>query len=148
MSTTDGQTESRESFPAPPPMPELPDGIGMSLDQVTQMLAQKHKTIVSVDDPLLMMVTICNAFLAEEEKLLQRHNQALTEVLSARVDDHVRAVEKISRDLSTTLAGAAVTGIQDTYHQFRLSMVWLAGIIATSAVVNVAVFVFSALYRK
>ncbi len=65
-------TQSAESIS----MPLLPDGIGMNLDQVAALLANKNKTIVSKDDPLLMMVTVMNAFLAQENALMDRLKQA------------------------------------------------------------------------
>ncbi len=81
----------------PPAMPLLSDGIGMSFDQVMADLAAQHKTIVSKDDPILMVVTILNAFLTEEEKLLDRHRRALTTILADRTDHYVQAVEQTIR---------------------------------------------------
>ena len=59
----------------------MPDGIGLSFDQVRTLLIQAHKTTMSDDDPMLMLVTINNAFLGEYDKLLDRHNEALTAFL-------------------------------------------------------------------
>jgi hypothetical protein len=60
------------------------DGIGLDLESVRTLLAQKHATVVDPDDPVLMLVTLQNAFLAEYEKLLARHNKALTSMLAER----------------------------------------------------------------
>jgi len=56
-------------------------------------------------------------------------------------------VEEVSKDLETSLASSTVEGIQSTYKQFRISLIWLAGIIGTSALVNVTVFVLQAASR-
>ena len=139
--------EDNEKTFEPPAAPILPDGIGLTHDQVATLLAKQCKTVVSPDDPILMTATLLNAYLHEQDKLLQRHNQALTSILSARTAGHVQAVEQVSNDLKTSLTSSTVEGIQSTYKQFRISLIWLAGIIGTSALVNVAVFVLQAVQR-
>lgn len=139
--------EDNEKTFEPPVAPILPDGIGLTHDQVAALLAEQCKTVVSPDDPILMMATLFNAYLHEQDKLLQRHNQALTSILSARTDGYVQAVERVSNDLKISLASSTVESIQSTYKQFRISLIWLAGIIGASALVNVAVFVLQAVQR-
>ena len=78
--------EDNEKTFEPPVAPILPDGIGLTHGQVAALLAEQCKTVVSPDDPILMMATLFNAYLHEQDKLLQRHNQALTSILSARTD--------------------------------------------------------------
>lgn len=46
-------------------MPELPGGIGLTLNEVRALLAAKNSVTVTPDDPILMMVTLLNAFLTE-----------------------------------------------------------------------------------
>jgi len=139
--------EDNEKTFDPPAAPILPDGIGLTHDQVAELLVLQCKLEVSPDDPMMMMVTLLNAYLHEQDKLLQRHNQALTSILSARTDGYVQAVEQVSNDLKTSLASSTVEGIQSTYKQFRISSIWLAGIIGVSALVNVTVFVLQAVSR-
>ena len=127
-----------------PAIPILPDGIGLTHGQVAALLAEQCKIVVSPDDPILMTTTVLNAYLHEQDKLLQRHNQALTSILAARTDGYVQTVEQVSLDLKTSLASSTVEGIQSTYKQFRISLIWLAGIIGISALVNVTVFVLQA----
>ena len=57
----------------PEPEPILPDGIGFTLEQAKALLAKEHKMILANDEPVLMGVTICNAYLAEVEKLHARY---------------------------------------------------------------------------
>lgn len=68
---TDGENDSKEQEPA---MPELPDGIGLGYEDVQKMLAMKHNTSISTDDPILMMVSVCNVFLGELQKLHKRQS--------------------------------------------------------------------------
>ena len=132
-----------------PPMPELPDGIGITIEDVRSLLATKNSVSVSPDDPILMMVTLLNAFLTEEEKLLNRHRRALTTILADRTDHYVQAVEQTSASLGESLSSSSLSEIKNNFvehdkamNRFRSSIIWLAAIIGTSALVNVAVFVW------
>ena len=60
-------TKPQEEQPVIPPKPEdaIPDGIGLSLEQVQELLAKTHKKVVDYHDPILMVVTMLNAHLAE-----------------------------------------------------------------------------------
>jgi len=135
-----------------PPMPQLPDGIGLTLEQVREQLAVQHQAVVAKDDPLLMLVTLLNAFLTEEDKLLNRHNQALTQILSARTDGYLQAVEKSTATLGESLSSASLDGVAKMFglhghkmERFQANMNWLAAIAGISALVNVAVFAALAL---
>jgi hypothetical protein len=135
---------SEESAP-----PLLPDGIGLDLETVRAMLALKHATVVTTDDPVMMLVTLNNAFLNEYERLLKRHNDALTAYLESAAGKHLEATrqasEAITQGLSATSVGAIQAIIQkhkETMASFQNNMVWLAAITAISAAVNVAVFVW------
>lgn len=137
-----------EPKPEIPDLPQLPDGIGLTLDKVRSLLATKNSITVSSDDPILMMVTLLNAFLTEEEKLLDRHRKALTSILTDKTDNYVKAVEQTTASLSESISTSSVHEIKKIFqengamiHRFRSNMVWLAAIVGISALVNVAVFV-------
>ncbi|MCL2791127.1 MAG: hypothetical protein FWD79_10850 [Desulfobulbus sp.] len=139
----------------PPPMQQLPDGIGLDHEQVAQLLAEKSKTIVSPDDPVLMLVTLLNAFLAEENKLLERHKEALTHVLAARTDKFVGSVESVATELGRTLSASTLAGMQTTFAEHKMALAehkahvqWLSAIAAGSALVNVLVFVALFLLKR
>lgn len=132
-----------------PSMPELPDGIGLTLNEVRALLAAKNSVTVTPDDPILMMVTLLNAFLAEEERLLERHRKALTSILADRTDHYIQAVEQTTASLGESLSSSSLSEMKKifvehdgTMNRFRSSITWLAAIIGTSALVNVAVFVW------
>jgi hypothetical protein len=138
----------------PPAMPQLPDGIGITFDQVIAELAAQNKTIVSKDDPILMMVTVLNAFLTEESKLLNKHNTALTGILSDRTKEYVLAVQETTASLGDCLSTASQDGIRKIFavhgekmERFRSNMIWLAAIVGASALVNVVTFAARALWR-
>src|SRR5574340_502647 len=132
-----------------PAMPELPDGIGLTLDDVRVLLAQKNSITVSPDDPVLMIVTILNAFLTEEEKLLERHRKALTSILSDKTDVYIKTVEKTTSNLQESISSASVEEIKKIFitnnsvlQKFKINMCWLAAIVCITALINVALFVW------
>lgn len=150
--TLDQQQKMDEPPPmeAPPPQPELPDGIGMDMEQVRKLLAEKNRMIVKPDDPVLMLVTMLNVFLAEEEKLLNRHNKALTAVLSKKSEEYVKNVEAITQSLGATLSSSALDAMNKVFadhrvvlEKHRANMLWLTVIVGFSAFVNVAVFILN-----
>jgi len=135
-------------------MPLLPDGIGLSHEEVRKLLQGNHGKIEN-DDPILMLITLMNAFLAEEEKLLDRHNKALSRIISDRTEGYIQAVQETTAALGKSLSSSSLEGITRIFEahglkmeRLRTNMMWLAAIAATSALVNVAVFAGVALLRR
>lgn len=133
------------------PQQLLPDGIGLTVEEVSAMLHKEHGVSVPKDDPVLMQVTILNAFLQEQSKLQKKHEKALAAFMGKQTSAHVEAVEKSVHQLSETLSGVTVKGIQEAAKDFVADVsslrttLWLCtAIIACSAIINVAVFVLQA----
>ena len=127
----------------------VPDGIGLTLDAVRALLAKEHQTILGSDDPVLMLVTLHNAFLCEYERLLARHNKALTVLLAEKTDGYVAGVLQATEAVGKELSTVSIESMREVLQQhslalkaFRLHLLWLAGIVAASALVNVVAFVF------
>ena len=137
------------------PMPEkvylMPDGMGLSLEQVQELMAKVHKIIVAKDEPALLTATIFNAYLGEIQKLHTRHEKGLTRLMGEKTDAYVTGVQAGVEQLSKSLSSASVEGIRKVFddhaarlNAFKNSTAWLAAIVAVSALVNVAVFVLKA----
>ena len=77
-------SEQEETQNAGAVSPALPDGIGLTLDDVRALLAKEHETIVPKDDPMLMIVTLLNAYLGEVDKLHARHGKALAALMAGK----------------------------------------------------------------
>lgn len=129
----------------------LPDGMGLSVEDVRAMLARKHDLAVPKDDPLLMQVTILNAFLAEQQQLQKRHEKALAAFMGQQTTAYVEGVEKSVSELRKTLADVTINGIRDaaadfaaTLSGFRSTLYLCTAVMTLSALVNVAVFVLRA----
>lgn len=136
----EAQPERRQKEPEP----ELPDGIGIDLDDIAVMLALKHDTAISRDDPILMLVSICNSFLGEVQKLHAKHNEALTQIITARTKEYITGVQKTTDAFSKTLSEASVEGIRKIFEEHASALQaskwnarWCALIVAVSALVNV-----------
>ncbi|WP_288230730.1 hypothetical protein [uncultured Desulfovibrio sp.] len=141
-----------DNAPQSPSVPEpdqcLPDGIGLSVEDVRAMLAKKHDLAVPKDDPLLMMVTIQNAFLGVQTQLQKKHEKALAAFMGKQTEGYVQGVEKSVSELRKTLSDVTINGIRDAASDFAASLsgfkttLYLCtAIMALSALVNVAVFV-------
>lgn len=155
-------SKPQEEQPAIPPKPEdaIPDGIGLSLEQVQELLAKTHKKVVDyhdpilVDyhDPILMVVTMLNAHLAEVEKLHTRHKEGLGRLMADKTDAYVSGVQSAVGQLTESLSSASVQSIRKVFDDhaarlqaFKNNTAWLAAIVAVSALLNVAVFVLGGL---
>ena len=102
-------------------------------------------------EPALIGITICNAYLAEVEKLHARHASGLTRLMAEKTDAYVSGVQAAVSQLSESLSSASVEGIRKILddHAAMLrtlkSNVYLAAaIVGVSALLNVAVFVLKA----
>ena len=135
----------------PEPKPILPDGIGFTLEQAKALLAKDHKMILANDEPVLMGVTICNAYLAEVAKLHARHEKGLTRLMTEKTDSYVSGVQAAVGQLTDSLSSASVEGIRKVFDDhaarlktFRSNVNLAALIVGISALLNVAAFVLKA----
>lgn len=151
---SDTENMEQPEIPAVPPKPEdaVPDGIGLTLEQVQGLLAQTHKKVVDYHDPILMVVTMLNAHLTEVEKLHTRHKEGLGRLMADKTDAYVSGVQAAVGHLTDSLSSASVEGIRRVFddhaarlQSFKNSTIWLAAIVAVSALLNVAVFVLGGL---
>lgn len=139
------QEQQTPETPAPEKEALLPDGMGLRLEQVQALLATQHNTAVPKDDPMLMFVTICNAFLGEVQALHQRHETGLTRLMADKTDAYVRGIKEATAQLAAGLSSASVEGFKVACKEherrmagFKNNLTWLAAIVAVSALVNVA----------
>lgn len=118
------------------------EGIGLSLEDVKALLAMKHKMIIDADDPVLMMVTLHNAFLAEEQKLFSKHEKALKALMNAETSRHLTAIdgltEKVTAITAEGVSAAAEKQLTATTNLMR-DIRWLGGGIILAALANAIV---------
>lgn len=126
----------------------MPDGVGLSLSEVQNILNTRHNISVSPDDPLLMVVTILNAFLSETDKLHLRHGKALSAIMADKTDAYVLGVQQATDSLAEQLSASSMEGISKLFAEhaeklqnFKNAMWYASAVIAVSAIVNVAAFV-------
>jgi len=125
-------------------MPQLPNGIGLDYDDIRAMLAQKNGAAVGQDDPLMMIVTICNVFLGEQEKVNKRHNEALTKIMADQTSKYLAGVKATTDDLGKVLADNSVEAIRNIFNSHSRALnansnnaKWCAAIMAITGLVNV-----------
>lgn len=131
------------------PVPELPDGIGLSYNDIVSILRSKHKSHIDVTEPTLMLVTMCNVFLGELQKLHQRHNEALSSIIAGKTQEYITGVKQTTDAFSQTLADASVEGVRRIFENHAAVLQkhqgntrWCALIVAISALANLAVMAF------
>ena len=132
--------------------PLLPDGIGLSIEKVRDLLVKVHDSKVSLDDPVLMVVTMLNAYLGQVQGLHTKHEAGLSRLMADKTDDYVRGVKEAVSLLSESLSSASVEGIKAIFAEhdtrlkaFKSNLSWLGAITACSAIINVAAFVLMGL---
>jgi len=126
-------------------MPQLPDGIGLDYDDIRAMLAKKNGAAVGQDDPLMMIVTICNVFLGEQEKVNKRHYEAMTNMIIDQTAQYLAGVKATTDDLGKVLADNSVEAIRKMFNSHSRALndnannaKWCAAIMAITGLVNVA----------
>ncbi len=126
----------------------------------TPLIAAKHNVAVAVDDPLLLMVTLHQGFVADHEKLMARHARALAAFMERTGDRTEEAVSKalaVLRDealegaLRHTLARIAeeaglVAGVMNRLEAASNRLVrrlaWLAALTWIAAALTVGVVLY------
>lgn len=125
------------------------DGIGLELEQVRNLLVRTHGEKLGKDDPILMTVTILNAFLGELAKVNARHHQALVKVMSASTDKYIAEVKQGIDALTKELSSVSISTIKDVMEQEEVkrqahaqTVKWASAIVTISALVNIVLLVF------
>lgn len=149
---TSNTAEAIADVPTPGKEPILPDGIGLSMDTVRNLLAKVHESMVAKDDPILMVVTMLNAYLGEVAALHKKHETGLSRLMADKTDAYMQGVQKAVSQLSESLSSASVEGIRKVFNEhdsrlktFKSNLSWLAAITACSAIINVIAFVLMGL---
>lgn len=109
--------------------PPRPDGIGLRLDDVRALVNEKNGVTVPPDDPLLVAVTIHNAFLQEHERLFKRHEKALAQFMDGQAKLFVKGVEGSLAPLSETLSVLTAKGIREAVAGFSARLGSFHGVV-------------------
>jgi hypothetical protein len=138
-------------------LPDLPEGqeFGMDFEHIQGLLIAKNKTTVHVDDPLMMMVSVCNANLAEMTRLYQTHNVAVKNLMADQSKQYIEAVKATTGTLGEVVTQKGVDGIKEIFNSHIQALnthanthaqalktnvtnaLWCAGIMVVTAAVNV-----------
>lgn len=125
----------------------LPDGIGLTVDEVRALLVKEHDVAVPKDDPALMYVTIMNAALTEEAKLQRAHREALGRMMGEHTKNYVQGTEAGMREVMATLSKLTAEGLNEAARdmvKYRQALFYCTAIVAMSMLINVAVFILGA----
>lgn len=130
----------------------IPSGIGLEIDQIRALLAEKHETVVGKDDPVLMICTLLNVFLEKSEKQNARLQAGMKKLLAEKTGEYLEGVNSVGDSLSESLSSASIEGLKNLSESttkkvasLRASLTYASAIIAISALINVIAFVLLAL---
>jgi len=128
--------------------PILPDGIGLTLEQAKRLISETSGIRLGNDEPALMGITICNAYLGEVQKLHARHEAGLAKLMAEKTQAYVAGVNSAVDQLSASLSSASVEGIRKVFdahaaslNTFKNALMWASAIISASALINMVVFI-------
>ena len=122
----------------------LPDGIGLTVEDVRALLLKKHDVAIPADDPALMYVTIMNAALTEQAKLQKAHQEALGKMMSEHTKQYVQSTREGISEIMGTLSKLTADGLNEAAKdmvKFRMSMIYCTAINFIAALLIVGVFV-------
>ena len=147
------EVETPAGAPAPEtPEIQLPDGIGLSLEQARTLVEKVHGEMLPKNGAMLMVGTILNAWLSEIQKLQARHEKGLAKLMAEKTDSYIAGVQAATGKLSESLSSSSVEGIRKVFDDhaarlaaFKSNVPLTAVIVALSALANVTVFILAGL---
>lgn len=134
MSQIDNNIDDIVSSEAAP----IEDGIGLSIDEVRMLIAREHEMQPpDKSDPVLMVVTMLNACLSEQQALHEKHCKALNRVLGERTDSYVSAIQESVNGLTQSLSNASVQGMKNLLDAHSAQVEQLKATLRLSTAMNV-----------
>jgi len=129
--------------------PKIVSAVGLELEDVRMLLSEMHNAKITLDEPILLVATLLNAYLTEIEKLHSRHNEAVTKIMASQSEKYITEVKGTTDRLSRVLANASVEAIRLIFDAHGSQLVkntlnnkWCSAIVAISALANIAVLAF------
>ncbi len=86
-----------------PPLPDV-----MSLDDARAVLVREHGVAIGNDDPILMAVTLHQGFVRDLDRLLARHGEGISALLSVTGNSYADTVEKVLESLKDKTVKASL----------------------------------------
>lgn len=127
-------------------IPHLPDEQGLHIKDIHRLLQEKHKTTLSEDDPVLMLVTICNAFLECGDNLIHEHTKVFRNILTDRTLAHEKTAKETIDSLAATLSQSSIVAVREVFEKqnkalqdFKVSLYWLTGIVVVIALILIII---------
>lgn len=83
----------------------------LDMAEARRLLMEKHGVAVGSDDPMLMAVTLHQAFMADYETMLGRHADALCDHIRSIASDTAGKIDKSAEKLRDDLLESAVKNV-------------------------------------
>ncbi len=112
----------------------------MSLEKARSLLREKHNMVVDDHDPILLLVTLHQGFIADYEWMLQRHHLALTTMIGEAVEGLTE--EALTENLQAQVRLADRIGKEFEAQYKRAKLLNWVNIIAAVICLPVLIFLF------
>jgi hypothetical protein len=116
----------------------------MTLEEARALLHSAHGVTMSTDDPVLMLVTLHNAWLDQMEEQLAKHDAALASALGKALEEGRRKIAEEAQSLAGLANGAtakelgevnlALSGLKGSINSATLCMAGTASALIFAAV--------------
>lgn len=116
----------------------------MSLDDARALLVRQHGVAVSSDDPLLMVVSLHQGFVADYEAMLRRHDEAIKGFLGATGEACTSAVEAVLASLKDKTVKASLDQAFALVERQEQAMERLRAMLARHRLVHILLTLVSA----
>lgn len=144
-SNDNSQAES-DGAPSTAKIPHLPEGPGLNIDDIRILLENKHNTTLSEDAPVLMLVTICSAFLECGDNLIHEHTKVFRDILTDRTLAYEKTAKETIDGLAVTLSQSSIVAVKEIFEKqnkalqnFKVSLFWLTGIVVVVALILIII---------
>lgn len=124
------------------------DGIGISIEDAQKLLMKFHNTNIEKDEPMLMLVTLFNAFLFEQEKMEEKYLTALKKAYAQQMTLYLEKVAGATDTIKTSLQDVSLEALIKVNNTQTARMtdfkthLWIAtGVCALSTIINIFLLV-------
>ncbi len=101
---------------------KVKDGPGafLNIEKARLLLQEKHNIVVDGEDPVLLLVTLHQAFIADYQTMLGRHDAALTQMIGEAVAGLTQSAMAENLKANSELAEKSSRAFESQYRRAKL----------------------------
>ena len=95
-------------------------GASLNIEKARLLLQEKHNIVVDGEDPVLLLVTLHQAFIADYQTMLGRHDAALTQMIGEAVSGLTQSAMADNLKANSELAEKSSRAFESQYRRAKL----------------------------